>query len=85
MEGIKYIDYDLDVKLFPNGDILVLDRDEYDFNIKNLNYSEEIKSIIETNLKMVLKKIDNKEEPFNKESIMKWFEYSKQKEKNEGY
>ena len=26
IEGVKYIDYDLDVKLYPNGDVVVLDR-----------------------------------------------------------
>ena len=31
-EGIKYIDYELDVKVFPSGDRLILDRDEFEFN-----------------------------------------------------
>ena len=52
-EGLKYIDYDLDVKLFPNGDVLLLDKDEYDFNIQDLHYSDEIRTIISKNLKIL--------------------------------
>lgn len=74
LEGIKYIDYDLDVKLFPNGDILVLDRDEYEFNIIDLNYSNEITEIIEKSLTLVLEKIKNNVEPFNNDIILNLFE-----------
>ena len=29
-EALKYIDYDLDVKVFPNGEVKLLDEDEYE-------------------------------------------------------
>lgn len=74
LEGIKYIDYDLDVKLFPNGDILVLDRDEYEFNVIDLNYSNEITEIIEKSLTLVLEKIKNNLEPFNNDIILNLYE-----------
>jgi len=74
LEGIKYIDYDLDVKLFPNGDILVLDRDEYEFNVIDLNYSNEITEIIEKSLTLVLEKIKNHLEPFNNDIILNLYE-----------
>ena len=74
LEGIKYIDYDLDVKLFPNGDILVLDRDEYEFNVIDLNYSNEITEIIEKSLTLILEKIKNNVEPFNNDIILNLFE-----------
>lgn len=72
-EGLKYIDYDLDVKLFPDGEILELDRDEYDFNISNLHYSKKIIDIVEKNLNILIEKIDKREDPFNEDCVMKWY------------
>ena len=72
-EGIKYIDYDLDIKVFPNGELKELDRDEYDFNIKYLHYSDNIKAIIEKNMHLLLDRIEAKEDPFNKECVLYWY------------
>lgn len=72
-EGLKYIDYDLDVKVFPDGEVLILDRDEYDFNIENLHYSKKITTVIEKNLQFLIKMIDNRQDPFNNEAVMKWY------------
>ena len=72
-EGIKYIDYDLDVKLFPNGEIILLDRDEYDFNVKDMHYSDDIRHIIKKNLDILLNFIDNHKDPFNKDCVMSWY------------
>jgi len=72
-EGLKYIDYDLDVKLFPDGEILLLDRDEFDFNIKDLKYPDEILDIIKYNLKVLIEKIKNKEEPFDPKFVYDWY------------
>lgn len=72
-EGLKYIDYDLDVKIFPDGEILLLDKDEFDFNIKDLHYPKEILDIINYNLKILLEKIKNKEEPFDSKYVYDWY------------
>lgn len=72
-EGLKYIDYDLDIKVFPDGEILELDRDEYDFNVKYLHYSEKIIKIIDNNLNILSDMIKRREDPFNDESVMKWY------------
>ncbi len=73
IEGIKYIDYDLDIKVFPDGITKELDRDEYDFNIKYLHYSDNIKHIIDKNMKILLKRIEKKEDPFNKDAVLHWY------------
>ena len=73
-EGIKYIDYDLDVKVFPDGVMKELDRDEYDFNIKYLHYSDNIKKIISKNMDILIDKIKKKEDPFNKECVLNWYD-----------
>ena len=81
-EGIKYIDYDLDVKVFPSGDKIILDRDEFDFNHYDYGYTDELVEIIERELKNLLHMIDNKETPFNQESVLKEYnEYLKAIEK----
>lgn len=72
-EGLKYIDYDLDVKVFPDGEVLELDRDEYDFNIKYLHYSDKIIKIIENNMKLLIKMIRNREDPFNDQAVFGWY------------
>jgi len=72
-EGLKYIDYDLDVKLFPDGEVLLLDRDEFDFNIKDLHYSKEILDIIKYNLNILLEMIKKKENPFNSACVYNWY------------
>ena len=82
-EGIKYIDYDLDVKLFPDGAVLLLDRDEYDFNIKYLHYSKELTQIIRYNLEKLLIFIKEKRDPFNQECIDYWYQKYLDMEKSE--
>lgn len=39
---IKYIDYDLDLRIFPNGSFKILDRQEYKYHKKKMNYSDEL-------------------------------------------
>lgn len=70
-EGIKYIDYDLDVKLFPSGDKTILDRDEFEFNQKDYGYSSELVNIIESEMEHLLENIDKKEIPFYPEIVLK--------------
>ena len=73
-EGIKYIDYELDVKVFPSGDRLILDRDEFEFNQVDYHYSQDLIDIIEKQLKFLLQMIDNKEGPFNSQQVLSDYE-----------
>ncbi|MDD6302383.1 MAG: DUF402 domain-containing protein [Bacillales bacterium] len=43
---IKYIDYDLDLKLLPNKSIIQLDSKEYEFHRKKYVYSDELDYVI---------------------------------------
>lgn len=76
-EGVKYVDYDLDVKVFPSGDKVILDRDEFDFNKLDYNYGDKLVAIIENELQILLKKIDNHEIAFDSNTVMKDFEIYK--------
>ena len=47
---IKYIDYDLDLRVFPDGGYRVLDRNEYKYHKKIMNYSKELDMVINKEL-----------------------------------
>ncbi|CCV63991.1 conserved hypothetical protein (DUF402) [Alteracholeplasma palmae J233] len=68
-EAIKYIDYDLDVKVFPDGKMIVLDEAEYEQHSSRMCYPEDIKEIIDQQMIVLQEKIKNKQEPFNEEYI----------------
>ncbi len=74
VEGLKYIDYELDVKVFPSGDCLILDRDEFEFNKIDMNYPPELVNIIEKQLQVLLDRIEKKMDPFNLECVLKDYE-----------
>ena len=73
-EGVKYIDYDLDVKVFPSGDKIILDRDEFEFNQVDYAYPEKLIQIVEKEMKDLLNRIDNSDVPFSSEVVLKDYE-----------
>lgn len=73
-EGIKYIDYDLDVKLYPSGEIKVIDEDEFVFDAKIMHYPRDIKKIVVKQKDLLVKKIEERIDPFNEETINKWYQ-----------
>jgi len=63
-EAIKYIDYDLDIKVFPDGKYVLLDEKEYETHLGLMCYSEEIQKIIHEQIQILIQKIESKEKPF---------------------
>lgn len=47
---IKYIDYDLDLRVFPDGTYKVLDKNEYKYHKKIMGYSEILEKIVKKSL-----------------------------------
>ena len=45
-DTIKYIDYDLDLRVFPSGSFKILDRQEYKYHMKKMEYSSELDVVI---------------------------------------
>ena len=43
---IKYIDYDLDLRIFPKGEYKVLDKLEYQYHKKKMGYSKDLDKVI---------------------------------------
>ena len=72
-EALKHIDYDLDVKVFPDGKVVLLDEDEYDEHSREMNYPETIKNIIEDELQLLLDWIEQKSTPFNTDELHEMF------------
>ncbi|HAT54985.1 MAG TPA: hypothetical protein DCW31_07080 [Lactobacillus sp.] len=72
-EALKYIDYDLDVKVFPNGEKRLLDVDEYADHGKKWHYSSELDQILKRNVRILVDWIDHKQGPFSPEFIDLWY------------
>ncbi len=70
---IKYIDYDLDLRVFPDGAFKILDRNEYNYHKKIMNYPKEINYIIKRELTSLIEMKRNSSGPFNIETINYYF------------
>lgn len=70
---LKYIDYDLDLRVFPDGAFKILDRNEYNYHKKLMSYPKEINYIIKSELSSLIEMKKNGEFPFDKEVIDKYF------------
>ena len=53
-EALKYIDYDLDVKVFTNGEKKLLDVEEYEQHKEKMHYSDDIDFILKENVTFTL-------------------------------
>ncbi len=71
---IKYIDYDLDLRVFKDGTYKVLDKSEYKFHKEKMNYSDEIDKIIKSELNELIIMVKDKNGAFNREKIVKYYE-----------
>ena len=71
---IKYIDYDLDLRVFPDGSFKVLDRGEYQYHKRIMNYSKKIDKILRSELTTLIEKVRNKEYPFDENTTKKYYE-----------
>ena len=80
---IKYIDYDLDLRVFPNGSYKVLDRMEYKYHKKIMNYSDELDQVINYALDDLIKKYRNHFFGFDTERNQNYLEQYKIIKKNE--
>ena len=71
-DGVKYIDYDLDIKKYPDGKYFVLDEDEYELHKLKYDYGEDIDNILRYNVSKLKHWIEYKLGPFSKEFIHVW-------------
>jgi len=79
---IKYIDYDLDLRVFPTFKYKTLDRNEYNLHKVEMNYPENIQKILEFELENLKNKVKNKEFPFNHKIINQYYTIYTKSNKN---
>lgn len=81
-DTIKYIDYDLDLRVFPDGSFKLLDRGEYKYHKNLMHYSQEIDAILKEELSVLINKVRNKEEPFQAGVVERYYkDYQNYKKK----
>lgn len=51
---IKYIDYDLDLRIFPKGEYKILDKLEYQYHKKKMEYSDDLDLVINHAMKELI-------------------------------
>lgn len=79
---IKYIDYDLDLRVFPDGSFKILDRGEYKYHKSLMSYPETIDRILKYELTELINMTRNKEKAFAPGTVEKYCNlYSKMKNK----
>ena len=66
---IKYIDYDLDLRVFPDGGYRILDKNEYKYHKRIMNYSKELDMIINKELKKLIEMKNNNVGPFDRKVV----------------
>lgn len=76
-DTIKYIDYDLDLRVFPDGSFKVLDRGEYKYHKKIMNYSDDLDLVLKNELTILINKVRDKMVPFDKETIDEYYKVYK--------
>ncbi len=71
---IKYIDYDLDLRIFPTGQYKVLDKMEYKYHKKIMNYSDDLDAVVKNALDELIDLYKIDQTIFNVENNLKYYE-----------
>lgn len=73
-QSLQYIDYDLDVKVFPDMTYTILDEEEYEEHRKQMNYPDTIMFEVKRGLEELLSLIHQKKGPFEVDYVERWYE-----------
>lgn len=79
---IKYIDYDLDLRVFPDGSFKVLDRGEYKYHKSIMNYSSKIDEILKYELTNLINLVRGKTLAFSPGTVEHYYEKYKELKTN---
>ncbi|WP_437178300.1 DUF402 domain-containing protein [Candidatus Izimoplasma sp. ZiA1] len=74
-EALKYIDYDLDIKVLDDYTFNILDRNEYNKHKVKMEYPEELKIILEKELNILKDMVVKKAGPFNHDLVNEWYSF----------
>ncbi|MCF7926154.1 MAG: DUF402 domain-containing protein [Candidatus Izimaplasma sp.] len=82
-EALKYIDYDLDIKVVDDFSYKTLDRNEYNKHKKNMEYPKKLKKILLAQLDDLKEMIDLRKKPFQHDIVLSYYEkYQKRRDSN---
>src|SRR5690625_2192994 len=73
-KSIKYIDYDLDVVVYPDMTYHLVDVAEFHKNKKRMNYPRDLQYILDEATEHIVTLIERQEEPFSVEKTKYWYE-----------
>lgn len=79
---IKYIDYDLDLRVFPDGSYKVLDCGEYKYHKNIMNYSKILDMILKGELSNLIEKAKNRDSAFAKGTVEHYYTIYKELKNN---
>ncbi len=79
---IKYIDYDLDLRVFPSGERKILDEMEYAYHRNKLNYDQRLDASIHKGLTELNQLFDRKSSLISKEQVEQYYKLYKKLQKN---
>ena len=83
-EALKYIDYDLDLKVWPGYRYKVLDEGEYAAHRIKYQYSDELDEIFHEQLNRLIVMTMNASGPFRAGFAQEWYNKYQQMMKNRG-
>lgn len=63
-EALKYVDYDLDIKVNKNMSFKVLDRKEYRRNVQSMKYPKQLQDFLESEKERLKEWIETRQGPF---------------------
>ena len=72
-EALKYIDYDLDVKVFTDGEKRLLDVEEYERHKRKMKYSSDLDYILKEHVKILVDWINKGRGPFSEAYVNIWY------------
>ncbi|MFC5713278.1 DUF402 domain-containing protein [Thalassorhabdus alkalitolerans] len=73
-EALKYIDYDLDIKIFPDMTYTLLDEDEYLQHKREMEYPRKVDRKIRHGVKELQSWIHQRKGPFAPQFVEQWYE-----------
>lgn len=71
---ISYIDYDLDVKIFPDSSYIVLDKEEYTQHSRLMKYPDDVHKQVHRGVQEVITWLEEKRGPFKPGFVDRWYE-----------
>lgn len=73
-EAIKNVDLDLDVKVFPDGNYIILDEDEFELHQSVMKYPQDVIDISKEALHHIISMVENQSAPFDEKKIYEYLD-----------